>query len=118
MSGGEHKAHVWGLFALTTAIFLRPKRLRFRKPSQARTERGLRIFIPFHFQADVQHRVHSRRDCPTPLTLYLTLQLTQEGRVDDTIARNVCRPTRGGVDLIQRSDKKLVGVLLRVSGQF
>ena len=91
---------MWGLLALTAAILFRTKRLRFREPSQARPERGLGILIPFHLQTNIQHWIHSRRGVPAPLALHLTLQLTQEGRVDDTIARNVCRPPGGGVDLI------------------
>ena len=91
---------MWGLLAPTTAIFFRAQSFRFREPPQARSKRGLGIFIPFHLQTDIQHWVHSRRDGPTPLTLHLTLQLTQESCVYDTIARDVRRSTRGGVDLI------------------
>jgi hypothetical protein len=38
--------------------------------------------------------------------------------VYDTIARDVRRPARGGMDLVQRRDEKLVGILLCVSSQF
>lgn len=118
MDEEEGRAHMWGLLALTAAIFLRTQSLRFREPSQARPKSGLGILIPFHLQTNIQHRVDSRGDVPTPLTLYLTLQLTQEGRVDDTVTRHVRRPTRGGVDLIQCRNEELVGVLLCVPSQF
>lgn len=36
----------------------------------------------------------------------------------DTVARDVGRPARGGVDLVQRSNEKLVGILLCVPSQF
>lgn len=109
---------MWGLLALTATVFLGAKCLGFREPSQARAECGLGILISLHLQTDIQYRIHRRRDIPTPLALHLALQLTQEGCVDDTIARNVRRATGGGVDLIQCRDEKLVGVLLRVSSQF
>lgn len=109
---------MWGLLALTAAIFLRSQSLRFCEPSQARPERGLGIPIPFHLQTNIQHRINSRGDVPTPLALHFTLQLTQKGRVYDTVTRDVRRPTRGGVDLIQCRNEKFVGVLLCVSSQF
>jgi len=88
------------LLALTATIFFRAQSLRFREPPQARSKCGLGVSIPFHFQADIQHRVYGRRDGPTPLTLHFTLQLTQESCVYDTVARDVRRSTRGGVDLV------------------
>lgn len=91
---------MWGLLALTAAIFFRAQSLRFREPPQARSKCSLDIFIPLHLETDIQHRVHSRRDGPTPLTLHLALQLAQESCVYDTVARNVCRSTRGCVDLV------------------
>ena len=109
---------MWDLLALTAAVLFRAQCLRFREPPQARAECRVGTLIPFHLQTDIQHWVHSRRDVPAPLALHLTLQLTQEGRVYDTVARDVRGPTRSGVDLAQRRNEKFVGVLLRVPGQF
>ena len=83
---------MWGLSALTAAIFFRTKCLRFREPSQARTEGGFEILISLHLQAEVQHRVHCRRDVPASLALHFTMQLTKECGVNDTITRDVRRP--------------------------
>jgi hypothetical protein len=68
------------------------------------------------FQTDIQHGINRTRRVPTPLTRHIALQLSRKRLVDDTVARNIRRPAARPVNLVERGDKKLVGVLLRVTG--
>ena len=70
------------------------------------------------FQTDIQHGIDRTRRVPTPLTRHIALQLSRKRLVDDTVARDIRRPATCPVNLVERGDEKLVGVLLRVTGHF
>ena len=72
-------------------------------------------------QGDVPERIYGGRNVTTTLTDDVRLELASENRVDDAIASRTWPLLRAvyqmPMEKVKRSDEKLVGVLLLVTGQ-
>lgn len=87
-------------------------------PAQTRRQREIPAArLALELEADVEHRVRFLRDLAAALALDVTLQEAGERRVDDADALQGRRSARRRVDVVQRGDEELVGILLGVSGQ-
>lgn len=91
-------------------------------PSKTRSEGifpapSVALSLVLQLQANVQHRIYSRRNISALLALHITLQLSRENVMHDAITRNIGWAAGSGVDLVQGENEEFVSILLGISWQ-